>query len=371
MTKAQDVRELIAEQSAGPAARRQLESVAALLETTLSRDVPYRPAFKAELRRQLLSEARRRLMPWYRRPAVWGSAVAMVATVALVAAGLRFWQSGTGPSPVQSPPVTQGPVVDPHRPSGGGEGQPHLVNYLNLPVEALADEPLAAGQGPEPQGRVQPGAALTVYLVTPGRGDLSLFRRVADGLGLQGEPQALNGGFQLVAGNRRLWMGPDGQVVFTDAGPFREGTPVDESGVRSVAQHFLEKAALPVPSLDPVVTETRVEDRRIFAVTYTPRAGGRPIVNARTVVEVDDRGHVRQARAWPQTTLEEKGAYAAVAWEEAVRQATARGGSFKDADLVYVRTRSGEAVFLQPYWRVYGVDGQGRPVVRYVPALVR
>lgn len=357
MTRAQDVREAIAEQSTSTAERRALEAVAGTLDDTLSRDVPYRPQFKAELRSQLMARARKQLTPpWYRRPAVWGTTLAAAAAVSILAIGLQFWSESGQPNAPQN--ITQDQTGNP---------VPRLVGYLDLPDVALQPDLLPAGHpGPEPIAGLDLSQGLQVYTYGS-RADSALFNRMAQGLGFSEQPREAAGTFTVSQGARKLSLTADGYVTYQDTAQGAAGAPVDAARAQSIARSFLEQAALPVPSLDPTVL---VNDRGIFAVAYTPRIDGRPLINGRTLIQVNPDGRIIQAEAYVQGTPQPQGLKAAIGSEEGLRKAQqSADATYSGVDLVYVRTRKEGTVYLQPYWRVYGVTGRGERMVRYVQAL--
>jgi len=148
MSRYADITELIAEQVSDRAERAALEETARRLARGLERPVPYRPEFREALRRDLLLAARKRQRPWYRRPAVFGSVIAVAAAVAALAVGLSLWQPpdvqapGTGlaaqpdPAPAQvAPPPTGVPQEQ------NGPPTSYLVSLpADLPAVTLADE---------------------------------------------------------------------------------------------------------------------------------------------------------------------------------------------------------------------------------------
>lgn len=373
MTKAQDIRELIAEQSNGPGERRAMEATAERLAESLSKDVPFRPEFKAELRRQLVAEARRSLTPWYRRPAVWGSSIGVAAAAAILAVGLQFYR--TAPTPGQ--PQTAQDTSQKNGKSQTGQSIPRsdatvvsiAVSALNLPAVPLPDEVLPQEALPEYPPRDLSGG-LKVYRVAA-RADMAQFHRIAVGLGFA-EPQRND--LQVRQGDRSLQMTPDGFVTYVDASPDpANAQPTGGAeGARQTARAFLERASLPVPELQPSVTQGQAP--QTFVVTYTPRVEGRPIVNARTVITVTAGSRVARAEAWAQTAYEpEQQAFLAVSMSDALKAAEQKGGGarFTAADLVYVFTPVEQSTYLQPYWRVFGTAEGGKKLARYVPALVR
>ncbi|HYG59601.1 MAG TPA: hypothetical protein VD902_16175 [Symbiobacteriaceae bacterium] len=364
MTKARDVRELIAEESSGTAERRRLEAVADALEETLAEDVPYRPQFKADLRRRLVAAARRQVTPpWYRRPATWGITTGVAAAALILAVGIRLW-SGTPGSPVAPAPgdnFAGEKAVDP---------QIKHVSKLNLPPVILADQLLAPGQpGPEALVGMDVTRGLKVYF-SYNLLDEGVFARMAQGLGFTREPRKLTE-ITVEEGPRSLKMSADGRVIYTD---FMLPAPlpaVDANAALAAARRFLDQAGLPVPSLDPTVVEEIINGRRQFVITYTPRMSARPIINGRTVIRVGEEGRVVSAEAFTLSVYQEHGVYQVIAPSQAVDRARKQGGgTFDSVDLVYVRTLDDDRVmYLQPYWRVYGTHTAGQRMVRFVPAL--
>lgn len=368
MTRAHDIKQLIAEESTGTAERRLLEEMASRLEDTLSSEVPYRPEFKAHLRRQLMVQARRQLTPWYRRPAFLGSGVAVAAAAAVLFVGLRFWTTGNLPpeNTIQTPIATE-PTPLPPPPE---VDRPSVIFTVSLPADLrqleLADEPLSAtSPGPDFAGNAEVSQGLQLKRLTARPGEEEL-RTMASRLTFRGESRQTSAGWQVSEGSRTLLLRDDGQVIYTDTAP-AEGPTVGADTARQAAFQFLDKALLPVPGQPVVLAEPTG-----FQVVYTEQVEGRPVVNARTVITVNDRGMVTRAEAYVSSGTATHGTYANVLTEaEAVEQAKSRGGSFDRADLVWARTPGEGTVYLQPYWRVFGTDTSGTGVVRYVPALKR
>ncbi|HYF77811.1 MAG TPA: hypothetical protein VD973_11795 [Symbiobacteriaceae bacterium] len=362
MTTTRDIRDLIAEEAASSADRRALEAVADRLGDVLSQDVPSRPAFKAELRRKLMAQARRQAPPaWYRRPAVWGSASAMAAAVGILAVGLTLWNKPPAPQgdqPQVINPATPGPVSTTQN--------PHAVSTLpELPRVALADEKVEPGQArAESLAGVNPAAGLTVYKLG-GKPTAEQFGRMAAGLKFTVQTTTLSdGGWTVTQGSRSLRLTADGRVVYLDSAPApAEGTPADADGAVLAARQFLLDASLPLEG-EPRVLE-RPEGKRTFQVTYTRRFEGRPVVNIPTVVTVSDRGAVVAADAYVNFAEASRVTGEVITPEEARQKAQERGGTFGEVDLVYVRTKSSAGDwYMQPYWRAFGTD-----LVRYVAAL--
>lgn len=368
MTKAQEIRDLIAEQSSSTGERKAIEAAADRLEQTLAQDVPYRPEFKAQLRRRLMNEARRNLTPWYRRPAVWGSTMGVAAAAAILAVGLQFMQIAPtpGPNDGSTPPSPPGTTVPGDVGHGGAQVIPRVVSDLNLPAPALGDELLSSAlPGPEPMNGVDWRAGLSVYLVSM-QPNADQFDRIAQGLGFTQRPQVTNLGYHVAEGTRTLQLTSLGEVTYTDTAS-AGGAPADEAGALAAARRFLERAVLPIPSQP----EVRQGEQQELVVSYMPRINGRPIVNERTVIRVAAGNQVARAIAYVQARRDTVKSYEALSPEQAVTRAQEQGGRFEQADLVYVRTASGEGVYLQPYWRVFGTNQSGARVARYVPALVR
>lgn len=367
MTKAHEIRELIAEQASGPGERRALESVADRLEVSLTHEVPHRPEFRAELRRQLMAEARRTLNPWYRRPAFWGTGLGVAAAAAVLAVGMSLMQTAdpTKPGPVAG-------VTDKTPASPGVTPNERLVAKKTLPVVSLADEELPFGAQPESLAGLDWQEGLKAYTLTV-RVDENLFNRIAGGMGITVLPAKAGGDLLATQEARSLRLSEDGRVEFTDGNPAAgaQAPTVYSSGAIEVARRFLERSALPVPSSDPVVTEGQADGGFIYTVTFTPRVEGRPVVNGRTLIQVNARGGVVRAEAYAHAPEEAEGPYEVIAPAEAITRAQQiGGGSFTQADLVYVRTRQDFTTWLQPYWRVFGKNAQGVGIARYVPALV-
>jgi hypothetical protein len=380
MTKAQEIRELIAEQSTGPGERKVLETVADVLDESLTRDVPYRPEFRAHLRGQLMAEARRTLTPWYRRPAVWGSSIGVAAAAVVLAVGLQVYQKAPvrHPGPA-TPPVAQGPGPAESKgvPGTAPAPNPHMVGWEELPAIQVPDEVTPAGQPvpvPEPPTGLDLGPGLKVLRLA-GQPDMVQFSRMAAGLGFTGQAQMSGGAFVIAAGGRRLVMTADGHVAYADQAPAQAAGPTlaDASGALAVARRFLDAGSLPVPDLQPIVAQGTENGQRVYTVVYTPRVDGRPVVNARTVIAVAEGSRVLRADAYAYANEQPVGTLPAVQPEQALAAAAARGGARfgPEVDLVYLRTVEGQAVYLQPAWRVFGTPAGGGRVLRYVDALVR
>lgn len=368
MTKAQDIRQLIAEQAAGPGERYAMESVAEGLDRSLARDVPARPEFKARLRRQLMAQARRNQNPWFERPVVWGSTFGVAAAAAVLAVGLNMFQAGVPAQPGRAPSTgVPSAEVTPNLPK---PVVPRLTHVLgDVPQPVIADEAIAAGARPESSAfDAARGLAVLQLTVSSDRQQLA---DMASRLGLTTVVQQVGKSFAVSQGDRLLSLASDGQVTYADR-------TVDDSGsariagpevARVAARQFLETALLPVPDLQPSVTQTA---DRGYEVVFTPRIDGRPVVNGRTRVMVTQFGRVVQATAYAPSGQANQGPFDAVTTADAVATAQTGGGVFTGADLVWVRTATAtDAVYLQPYWRVYGTNAQGAPVARYVPSLKR
>jgi len=368
MTTTREIRDLIAEQAATPAERKALEGVAERLDDALSQDVPYRPAFRAELRRKLMAQARLQApLAWYRRPVVWGSAMGVAAAAGILAVGLSLWNDTPRNPATEQPPIS-GPVT----PGPGPETDPHLVStFPDLPRLQLPDEQLPAGHpGAESLAGLDWSGGLRVYKLS-GRPDLPQFTKIATGLKFTAPAETLAGEWAVTQGARSLRMGFDGHVTYADTTPEPStALSVDAAGATAAARQFLLDASLPFAG-EPLVMEASVGAgaRRLYRVTYTPRVDGRPVVNTLAAVTVSDRGIVVQADAYVRFVEESGTRAAAISPDEARVQAQAqsRGSALTPVglDLVYVRTQStGGDWYLQPYWRVFGTG-----VVRYVPAL--
>lgn len=375
MTRIQEIKDMIREEAASPVDRKALESLAGALEETLSQEVPYRPEFKAQLRRKLMAEARRTLTPWYRRPAVWGTSLSVAAAAAVLAIGLQMFDPTAPQGPEQGAPEVTSTPAPTDITSRSVPVNPVLTSAerLSLPVLNLEDERLPAGHpGPGSLAGLDPARGLQVYQLTglSGRVDERLLTEVAGRLGLTNPPQRTAQGLQVTEGDRALLLMPDGKMIYTDptaANP--SGTPTaGAEGAQALARRFLDRAALPVPDLSPTVTGTSV-----FTVVYTPRVDGMPVVNGRTVIRVTDRSGVARAEAFAPSGLESKGTQPAVALEQGQRLAKDRGGlvTITGADLVWVRTPAQNGVYLQPYWRVFATNTQGERIARFVPALAQ
>ncbi|OTA41342.1 MAG: hypothetical protein A6D92_07580 [Symbiobacterium thermophilum] len=107
-------------------------------------------------------------------------------------------------------------------------------------------------------------------------------------------------------------------------------------------------------------------------VVYTEHVEGRPVVNARTEIAVNQAGTVVRAKAYVPSGVTIHATYTEfVSERQAVEMAESRGGSFRRAELVWVRSVGDGTVYLQPAWRVLGTNAQGTPVARYVAALTQ
>ncbi len=370
MTRAFDLKQLIAEEASGPAERRAMEEMASRLEEALHEDVPYRPAFKAQLRQRLVAEARRHVVPWYRRTSVIGSGVAVAAAAFVLVFGMNMWQQqGTTEQP---PDATQPPAVTPQVAKDPTPvEQPGRISLVSDIKDAqpvyVPDTPLASvSRAPSPV-KVDPSKGLELQYLT-GRPDEAQFRTMAQGLAFRGESRRSSEGYVVEEGTRKLILTDDGKVNYTDSDPeIPLGSAlIDAEGAKAVAYRFLDRAWLPIPGQAEVKAETGG-----FTVVYTEYLAERPVINAQTLVLVTDRGGVLKAEAYVSSGIKLKGSFRALTEAEALEEAKARGGSFDRADLVWVRTKGEETVYLQPYWRAYGTDSSGRAVARYVPALKR
>lgn len=369
MTKAQDIRQLIAEQAAEPSERRAMEHVAEGLERSLAKDVPARPEFKAQLRRQLMAQARKNASPWYKRPAVWGSTLGVAAAAAVLAVGLNMFQAT---APGQVPGTKTGPtpnvVVDPNGPKSVVPGLTSALKDVTLPV--LDDQAIPAGSRPE-TGAPDVAQGLTPLVLT-GSPDQQFLSDMAGRLGFTAQVVKSGDTFRVSQNGRSLSLSADLKLVYGEDLPLEPppgATAGDAEVARAAARRFLQDAGLPAPDLQPVVAE--LSGRPGYAVTFTPRVEGRPVVNGQTLVVVT-AGRVVQATMYAPTGQSATERIGAVPVADALAEANRRGGSFSGADLVWVRsaTKSG-AVYLLPYWRAFGTNAQGAAVARYVPALTK
>ncbi len=375
MTKARDltdIKDMIQEHAASPVERKALEHVAEGLEDSLGRDAPARPVFKAQLRTRLMAEARKQRTPWYGRPVVVGSSLSLVAAVAVLAIGLQIYRPGA-PGGRSAQPSG--------RPDASGVKSfqvrvvPKLTSRIPLPLVTVPDEAVPPEvTGPEPLAGVDPSLGLKLIQLT-GHPDGQLLRDTATRLGLGDQVHTTAVGLAVTQGSQTLALSSDGHVVYTDsAAASAAGTPTEGvEGARIVARRFLTRAALPIADRLPSVSESGFEGiQHVYNVTFTQRVEGRPVVNARAVIRVTDFSGIVRADAYVQAGKEDAGTFEAVPLADAVNQAQDQGGAaFTSADLVWVRTVSGGAVYLQPYWRVFGADVQGARRVRYVAALSR
>ncbi|HWI64951.1 MAG TPA: hypothetical protein VNT75_24240 [Symbiobacteriaceae bacterium] len=362
MTTSRDIRELITEQSDSPVERKALEGVAGRVEDALTQDVPYRPEFKAELRRKLMAQARRQAPPsLIRRPVVWGSVMGMAAAVGILAVGLNLW-SESPKTPSVTPPtqvVTPGP--------GHNTTVKPVSTFPEIPRARLSDEPLPAGQtSADSLAGLDLSQGLEVYELS-GLPDQAQFSKIAAGLKFTAAPESGAGSWTVHDTTRTLQVSADGRVVYLDSSPDPAGArPVDAAGAAAAAEKFLFDASLPIYG-QPVVEETLLRGSRLFRVTYTWRVGDRrPVVNLTTVVTVSERGRVAEANGSVQFVHTSKGKTTAIVKPDEALQETARSGdSFRGVDLVFARVKSDSgAYYLAPYWRAFGSG-----VVRYVPAL--
>jgi hypothetical protein len=372
MTKSRELEELIAEQAKSRAEQRALIETVDTLKRTLERPVPHRPEFKAQLRERLMAAAKAASpMPWYRRSAVWGPAVGLVAAVAVLAVGLQVYRQHPGGQTASSSPIVPSVAqpVNPH-------SVPITVSRTHLPMVALNDAP-ADDLAPEGAPNVAGGLAYYQLTVRPDRQTLVTLAQKLK-LPEPGPGDPASGELRVTEGARLLFLQSDGEVVYGDKAPDSAADTalpqIEAQGAVDVALHTLHALDLPVPTLDPTVKEVAIGAvPHAFVVAYTPRVEGRPIVNAVTQVVVTDRGRVTQLAAYLPTNQELKRPSEALTVDQALQQAQAHGGasSFTTADLVYARTVDGTAIYLQPYWRVFGQSDSGSRIVRYVPALVR
>lgn len=372
MSRYADITELIAEQAADPTERQALEAVARRVARALERPVPYRPEFKAALREELLRAARRRLRPWYRRPAVLGSGLAAVAAAVALVVGLQMAQPPAAQEPGQiaqeepAPPVEPGSSSDPEPQATQGGQTSYLVALpADLPEVRLADERTSEEnlQGP---GTTPLIASVQLMRLTARPGEAE-FRAMAARLGFRGESRRTAQGWVVADEDRTLTMTADGTVQYADLSePDADAPPVDAQAAGQAAQRFLDQAALPVYSQPDISPR---EDG--FVVVYTEHVDGRPVVNARTEIAVSLGGTVVRAKAYVPSGVTVHATYTQFVDEkEALELAESRGGRFQRAELVWVRSVGDGTVYLQPAWRVFGTNTEGKPVVRYVGALM-
>ncbi|MFZ5828017.1 MAG: hypothetical protein ACOY94_27240 [Bacillota bacterium] len=367
MTRAYDINQLIAEEASGPSERRALEEMAHRLDDTLSADVPYRPEFKAQLRKQLMAQARRQLTPWYRRPSFLGSSVAVAAAAAVLFVGLNMWQQDLPEIVPGAPEVAPNEKIAQPQPEAP---KAFLVSeqLRDVPVVHLADEPqttavLSASTAAEA------GQGMLQLKRLTARPDEEQFRTMANRLAFRGESRRTSDGWMITDEAKTLTMTEDGKVGYSNSSPAvpPNAQEIDADRARQVAHQFLDRAVLPIPTRQPVVTP----EGEAFTVIYTEIVEGRPVVNARTIIQVNNQGAVLKAEAYVSSGTSTQGTYQALTEAEGLAEARSGGGTFDRADLVWVRTPGDSTVYLQPYWRAYGTDSAGAPVVRYVPALKR
>lgn len=367
MTRAFDIKQLIAEEASGPTERRALEEMAHRLDDTLSAEVPYRPEFKAQLRKQLMTQARQQLTPWYRRPSFLGSSMAVAAAAVVLAFGLNLWQSDLPEIAPSAPEVAPNAKVAQPEPTGTS----FLVSeqLRDVPVIELADERLTSTVPGSKRAAAETAQGMLQLKRLTARPDEEQFRAMANRLAFRGESRRTSDGWMASDENQTLTMTQDGKVGYTNSSPSASPSAqeIDADRARQVAHQFLDRAVLPIPTLQPAITP--VDDT--FSVTYTEMVEGRPIVNARTIILVSKQGAVVKAEAYVASGTSTQGTYQAITEAEALTEARNGGGTFDQADLVWVRTPGDSTVYLQPYWRAFGTDSGGTPVVRYVPALKR
>lgn len=371
MTRAEDLKGLIAENAVSQAERKSLEHVAEKLEDQLEKDVPFRPEFKAELRQRLMAEARRQNPPWYRRPAVMGGTLGVAAAAAVLVVGLNLVNSKPSQPPTKA--ATPAPTPAPNVQTPGFTSfNPTLVSRTNLPVVQLPDEELPSRvidlSGAPVAATTLKAVRLSVRVTDQ---DVAV---MAGNIGLSAKVVTVQSGWQVSEGNRVLTVTADGKVSFADtSGGDRKDTPTGGiEGARVVARQFLDRANLPVPDRAPSVTESTEGGAKAYTVVFTQRVDGQPVVNAPVMVRVNDFSGVVAAEAYLSASTEDLGPFEAVDPSDALKTAQEKGGGdFTTTDLAWVRTVTDSQVFLQPYWRVIGSQTQGTRLARYVPALKR
>lgn len=376
MTNAHDIQELIVDESSGTAERHALEAVAAKLQDSLTREVPFRPEFEARLRRQLVAGARRTLTSWYRRPAIWAPSVGVAAAAAVLAVGLQVYRGAPlgGSVPHQTPSFNDTAVDPPPLTIAPAPATSFYVNSVAVPAIVLPDEVTPAGQAapaPESLTGIDMSRGLKVF-VLGSMPDMAQFTKIATGLGFTQQPQRNGLDYTVAAGGRNLSMTADGRVSYTDLATGQDtGTATDAAGAQAVARRFLDTASLPVPDLQPDVAETAAGEQRTFTVIYKPRVEGRPVANGRTVITVSDRSRVLKADSYVYAREQDPTLHNVITPDAALAEAAKRGGAHfgHEIDLVYVRTVTPRTVYLQPSWRVFGTGDRGARLVRYVPAV--
>lgn len=378
MRKQQEIRELIAEHGVAPEERQAMQAVAEALEEKLAPNVPFRPAFQAELRQQLMVRARQTLTPWYRKPAVWGPSLSVAAAAAVLMIGLQIWQEAPVETPSPTPSawtpwsLPQDPIT-----SNPPEVQPNLVSdsgELGLVGITVPDQPLPEDHpGPASIAQLDLARGLPVFQLVQ-LTDQAQFSRVAEGLGLGQPPVVRSDEITVVQDAITLVMAADGRVTFRDtavSSTIANRPEIDLEGAQEAAQRFLLRAGLPIPS-QPVVTEEVLPTTKqtVLAISYMPRVGDFPVVNAQTVIYVTPQNQVVWAEAYVPSREESRGNYKAVMPTSALVAAqNLGGGTFEKIDLVYVRTPGEHGLFLEPFWRLFGTDATGERVTRFVPAL--
>jgi hypothetical protein len=378
MRKQQEIRELIAEHGVAPEERQAMQAVAEALEEKLAPDVPFRPAFQTELRQQLMVRARQALIPWYRKPAVWGPSLSVAAAAAVLMIGLQIWQEAPVETPSPTPSAWTPPWSLPQDPitSNPPEVEPNLVSdasELSLVGITVPDQPLPAEHpGPASIAHLDLARGLPVFQLVQ-LTDQAQFSRVAEGLGLTQQPVVQSDEITVIQGAVTLVMEASGRVTFRDAAvhSIADRPEMDLEGAQEAAQRFLLRAGLPIPS-QPVVTEEVLPttEQTVLAVSYMPRVGDFPVVNAQTIIHVAPQNQVVWAEAYVPSREESRGNYKAVMPTAAlVKAQNMGGGTFEKIDLVYVRTPGEHGLFLEPFWRLFGTDTASNRVARFVPAL--
>lgn len=400
MTQGSEIRRLVAESATTAEERQELAQVVEILENLEGR-VPYRPEFRAQLRERLKQEARR-TRPWYRRPQVWTAGGAVAAAVGAFAV-LSFWQNsadprgqgvldsappGVGIQTAANPGVEQ-PAAQPINPTAVVRPTLQLVGSIKIP---RAERPDVWEGGLQKAGTyasrvtVRTAEGLTappvsevqkIYLVAelPPQPE-SLIKR-AQRMGFKAEVADSSGGsLRVVESGRSLELHADGRLIYQgDAEGIAMPAP-DEAGAEWAARIWLEEAGIVAPAGDRSVAL----ENDLWRVSFTPvMQGGARAITETISVWVAQSGHIVKAETTT-GSLEERGEAPSISLEQALQQLRVRTLEGVEgevvlivnaAELVYARPvslRTGEPLYLQPYWRLSASVGAAT-VHRYVPAV--
>lgn len=404
MRQKPDVNEAITEHTRSLREAADLGRVARLLDEEIGTAVPARPAFRAQLRAQLMAEARRTLgnrgaqrsgrRPWLRYTG-WGLGAAAAAAMAVA----LHWN------------LTRPALPGVHGPGDGAAAQhpaPAAVNveYIwDRPVvvqtnHALPEPVLSAADGglyapPEvarsgqraparfalalPAG-AQPPTQAMVYRITPaGAGAMAGLARA---LGLP-EPQADGGALRSADSCQTLALAAPAAVTYANSCPAAGAGEqrLTPEAAEAAARHFLARAGLEPNPATPLTVSYDEAAQQVRVAWEEPLGGGWPLRLAQpNRITLTHAGEVIAARFVPVRAAAESAVSLrppAEALQDLQGMELPGAGPYRiaisRADLVYglpeAAMADGAAALAQPFWRFDGTTETGYRFVGYAPAV--